>query len=424
MFDQMVLSLFREPMFIIALFVFIGLITQRKSASQVASGTIHTLIGYTLILFGSQMIIESLSIFVSMFQNAFQLFGIVPSNESMMAILQMDYSFETTIVMFVGILANIVVARITRFKYIFLNGYYILYMASMIAAILTINGAFTFVKLISGGILLGFMLAIFPAITQPFVRKLTGDKPIAVGFFGTVGCLLSGYMGKWLFGGGQKKVETSVERKPTSKRKIGALPFFSDTNVVLTLFMMILFGGTALLTNKDVMADMSNDQNTLVFAIKYSIVFAAGFYVIISGVRMFTEQLLVSFKGISDKIVPNAIPAVDSSVLFPISPSLVVIGFVSSLVGGMCSAFIQAMLNMSVVIPGIMTHFFAGAASAFFGSVYGGKKGAIVGSFMQGVLISFLPILSLYIFQELHIIRTSFADSDFAIIGALLKWLL
>lgn len=417
---NLVYSIIQEPLFIIAVVSLIGFVIQKTKWDQTISGIVLTLLGYTLIIYGSKMVIESISIFVRLFQNAFRLFGLIPNNESMMAILQMDYSYQTTIVLITGVVFNLVFARITLFKYIFLNGHYILFMSSFLAAILTINLSDNPLYLIGGGIFLGFILAMFPALGRPFSKKIIGDKNIAIGFFGLIGCVIAGYIGKLL---ASNKPQDEQAAAPLDKRT-KSLPFFSDSIIMIAVFMMILFAVTAFFSDRGVINDMSNQKNFLVFAIKYSIIFSAGFYVIISGVRMFTEHLLQSFKGISEKIVPNAVPAVDCSILFPYRPQLVIIGFVSSFAGGMISVFLQVMLHMTIVIPGIITHFFAGSTSAFFGYAYGGKRGAFIGSFVQGIVISFLPILSIAIFKKADIMRTSFADSDFTIIGVFIDYVI
>ena len=46
-------------------------------------------------------------------------------------------------------------------------------------------------------------------------------------------------------------------------------------------------------------------------------------------------DLVPAFRGISQKPIPNSIPAVDCAVFFTFSPTAVVIGFISSFIGGL-----------------------------------------------------------------------------------------
>ena len=82
-----------------------------------------------------------------------------------------------------------------------------------------------------------------------------------------------------------------------------------------------------------------------------SITFAAGVYIILQGVRMVIAEIVPAFKGISDKLVPNARPALDCPVVFPYAPNAVLVGFLSSFAAGLIGMFMLYLLNMTVIIP-------------------------------------------------------------------------
>lgn len=118
-----------------------------------------------------------------------------------------------------------------------------------------------------------------------------------------------------------------------------------------------------------------------------SITFAAGVYIILQGVRMVIAEIVPAFKGISDKLVPNARPALDCPVVFPYAPNAVLVGFLSSFAAGLIGMFMLYLLNMTVIIPGVVPHFFVGAAAGVFGNATGGRRGAILGAFAQACLL-------------------------------------
>ena len=139
-----------------------------------------------------------------------------------------------------------------------------------------------------------------------------------------------------------------------------------------------------------------------------------------SGVRMFVAELTESFKGISDKLVPNARPALDCPVVFPYAPNAVLVGFLSSFAAGLIGMFTLYLLNMIVIIPGVVPHFFVGAAAGVFGNATGGRRGAILGAFAQGLLITFLPVFLLPVLGDIGFANTTFSDADFGALGILL----
>ncbi len=57
-------------------------------------------------------------------------------------------------------------------------------------------------------------------------------------------------------------------------------------------------------------------------------------------------EIVPAFKGISDKLVPNARPALDCPVVFPYAPNAVLVGFLSSFAAGLIGMFTLYLLNM------------------------------------------------------------------------------
>ncbi|MGL6018317.1 MAG: PTS transporter subunit IIC, partial [Gibbsiella quercinecans] len=157
-----------------------------------------------------------------------------------------------------------------------------------------------------------------------------------------------------------------------------------------------------------------------VFAIIQSITFAAGVYIILAGVRMIIAEIVPAFKGIADKLVPNAKPALDCPTVFPFAPNAVIIGFLSSFAAGLISMFLCPLFGLSVIVPGLVPHFFCGATAGVYGNITGGRRGAIIGAFVQGLLISFLPAILLPLMGDLGFASTTFGDADFGIIGIIL----
>ena len=73
-----------------------------------------------------------------------------------------------------------------------------------------------------------------------------------------------------------------------------------------------------------------------------------------------------------------------------------------------------------LIIPGLVPHFFCGATAGIYGNATGGKKGAIVGSFVNGLLLAFLPAALLPVLGSIGFQNTTFGDFDFGVLGILI----
>ncbi|EJL81606.1 PTS ascorbate transporter subunit IIC [Pantoea sp. BIGb0393] len=399
------------PAILVGLFSLFGLLLQKKPVSDVISGTLKTIMGFVILIAGANLIAATLTIFSQLFEHSFNIQGVVPNTDAMAALAQKSYGTETAMIMVFGMLVNILLARITPLKYIFLTGHHTLYMSAMLAVILSVGGVHGFWLVVIGSLILGTMMVVCPAILQPFTRKITNSDDLALGHFGSTGYLLSALVGKVV-----GKGSPSIEELKVPK----TLNFLRDSSVAISLTMMILFIALVLVAGKAFTESISGGQNYIVFAIIQSITFAAGVYIILAGVRMVIAEIVPAFKGIADKLVPNAKPALDCPTVFPFAPNAVIIGFLSSFSAGLISMFLCPLFGLSVIVPGLVPHFFCGATAGVYGNITGGRRGAVIGAFVQGLLISFLPAILLPLMGDLGFASTTFGDADFGIVGIVL----
>ena len=397
------------PAILIGLFALLGLILQKKSLADTVSGTLKTIMGFIILGAGAGVLIGALDIFGKMFEEGFHIRGIIPNNEAIVALAQKTFAKETAMIMLFGMIVNILLARFTRFKYIFLTGHHTLYMACMIGVILSTGGIKGVSLVVTGSLILGILMVLMPALLQPYTRKITGSDDIALGHFGSIGYFVSGTIGKVV---GDKTKSTEDINVPKS------LGFLRDTSVAISLTMTIMFFIAAFASGQSfIETNLSGGSNFIIFSITQAITFAAGVYIVLAGVRMLIAEIVPAFKGVADRVVPNAIPALDCPVVFPFAPNAVIIGFLFSFIAGLVSMFILPLLGLAVIVPGLIPHFFTGAAAGVYGNATGGRRGAVFGSMANGLLISFLPALLLPVLGSIGFEGTTFGDADFGVVG-------
>ena len=412
---KFILDIVSTPAILVALIAIIGLVLQKKTLPDIMKGGIKTFVGFLVVSGGAGIILNSLNPFGKMFEQAFNLSGVVPNNEAIVAVALTKYGSSTAMIMFAGMIFNILIARFTKFKYIFLTGHHTLYMACMIAVILTVVG-FTNVPLILlGGLALGLIMSISPAFVQKYMVLLTGNDKVALGHFSALGYWLSGFVGGLV---GDRSKSTEDIHFPKS------LAFLRDSTVSITISMTIIYVIVALFAGSTyIETELSSGTSSLVYALQLAGQFAAGVFVILAGVRLILGEIVPAFKGISERLVPNSKPALDCPIVYPYAPNAVLIGFISSFVGGLVSMVIMIFTGSVVILPGVVPHFFCGATAGVIGNASGGVRGATIGAFCQGVLISFLPVFLMPVLGGLGFEGSTFSDADFGLTGIILGML-
>ena len=409
-----VFDLLSSAPILVGIIALTGLILQKESVDKVISGTLKTIVGFLVFGVGSAAAVVALNSFQTLFAQGFGLKGVLPLAEAVTALAQQQFGTTVSLVMMIGFLANLAVAKFTPLKYIFLTGQHNLYLAALLTIMFKALGMGNTMTVILGGLLLGFCAALFPAIAQPYMRKVTGDDDIAMGHYVTVGYAISGWIGSKV-----GNPEDSTENLKLPKW----LTMFKDYVVGVSITMVIFFYIAAIAAGQEATEQLSNGVNWLVFPLFQGLQFAAALYVIITGVRLFLGEIVQAFVGISETFIPNAKPALDCPVVFTFAPTATVIGFLAAYAGGLVTMVIMGFFSPIVIIPVAVPYFFIGGTAGVFGNATGGWKGCVAGSFVVGVLIAVGPALIYPIMENVGLTGTSFPETDFNIVGLLIYYI-
>ncbi|MGC6767545.1 PTS sugar transporter subunit IIC [Enterococcus sp. LJL51] len=402
----------------IALIAMLGLILQKKSAGQIISGSLKTLLGFQVLSAGSSIIVGSLTYFGQIFTEGFDMQGIIPSIEAIngQAMNELGLGRDIALTFLAIFIFNILIARFTKWKYIFLTGQAILWMATMTTVFGYFAGLRGFVLIIVGGFVGAVFAVAMPAIAQPIIRKVTESNDIALGHFCTIGYLFEAGVAKIFGEKGENKKSIEDINLPKS------FEFLQDTYLSVMVVMVPLYIITAAFAGPGV--GDHGSQHYLMFAFLQAIQFVVGVYVLLAGVRLLLGEIVPAFRGIAMKLVPDAIPALDCPVFFPYSPNAVILGFITTTIGTVIAMFVLPMFGLAMILPGMLTNFFAGGTAGIFGNEVGGRRGAIIGGIAHGFFITLLPALLVTIFNSMGFINATATDVDTVIAAMLYAWLL
>lgn len=378
-----ILQIFKTPALILGFVALIGLILQRKDAGQVFSGTVKTALGMLVLSAGAGLIVGEILPFVTLFSEVFKLEGFATSSEAVVGAMQATVPMIAStgaIIMALGFLVNVILARFSPLKYVFLTGHMMWILSVAIAGSLYVAGFSEVMIIVVGSILQGIIMVVLPAISQPMVRNVTGNNNFAIAHLTTLGTVPAAYIGGLL---GDKTKNAEDMKLPDS------LGFFKDTAMSVSIVMGLFYLALVILAGPVKVGELAGGTNYILFGLLKALGFTAGILVLLQGVRMFLGELVPAFKGISDKLVPGAVPALDVPALFAFAPNSLMIGFVTAVVGMIVAMFVSSVVFGVVPLVSIIGAFFTGGVAGIFGNATGGRRGAIIGGFVYGFLLIF-----------------------------------
>ena len=210
------------------------------------------------------------------------------------------------------------------------------------------------------------------------------------------------------------------------------LKMFEDNITATSTLMLVFFGTIMAILGEDFMRQIDSGfaETTAfpVYILIQSLYFTVYLQILNMGVKLFVGELTASFKGISDKLLPGAVPAVDCAVAFNYAPgNAVTIGFLCGMVGQVIAILGLIVFHSPVIIiMGFTTVFFDNAIIAIFANKRGGVKAAMIIPFICGLIQVLLGAVTVWL-VELVPYGGWHGTTDFSTvwlgISALLKWL-
>lgn len=412
------------PAYLIGIITAIGLMALRRNAGQVIGGGLKAALGFLILGAGANVVTASLDPLGQLILGVTGAQGVIPTNEVITAIASEEYGATSAYVLVLGFLVMLALARFTPLKYIFLTGHHMVFMSLMLTVVLTVGFGeeLGWLVVVVGAVLLGVIMVVMPAFAHPWMKKITGDDTIAIGHFGTLGYIAAGAVGQAT---GRRSRSTEEIKFPQGLR------FLRDSMVATSLSMVLIYEVFAiwgLIAIPDEAMELfgSADGGAFIMAaFGLALQFGVGVAVILYGVRTVLGELVPAFQGVAEKIVPGAKPALDIPIVFPYGANAVLIGFLCSFGGGLVALGVLAIwlnpaFGLALILPGMVPHFFTGGGAGVFGNATGGRIGAAIGGFVNGVIITILPAVLLLVFGELGFSNSTFGDADFGWFGTLI----
>jgi PTS system ascorbate-specific IIC component len=428
-FLDFLVQLLSNAAILVGIIALIGLLAQRKPFEQVVSGTLKTIIGFIILGGGAGIVIGAIVPLGDLLTAGFGLQGALPVNEVFTALAQEQLGQQISIVFALSFIVNLLIARFTPWKYVFLTGHHILFMATLSVGMLglTVLEGNTTLLIIVASLFTGFSMVFFPALSAPFMERILGSKDFVMGHFGVTTYALSGWLGRFV---GSPEDSTENIKFPAW---IGFMrePLIAMGVVMWIMYIIATLAALGPLGSAGVMDVYGGGSSWIVSSFLASLTFAGGIGVILLGVRMILADIVPAFRGFAELIVPEARPALDCPTVFPYAQNAVLLGYITSIVGGLVALALQVAFGGAggqgaiggVVLPSMIIHFFVGGTAGVFGNATGGWKGAALGGFLNGLIFTLLVGTAFVALSGLGFGYSAFGDTDFGVIGNVLAFL-
>lgn len=397
-------EILRQPAYVIGLIVFFGYLLLGKKFYDVIGGTLKAIIGVFILGVGtSQLVINFRPILIGL-KERFNLSAMVIDpyfgDPAVQSIIKEQTENATKLgekigislslviyVMLIALIVNLLLVKFskyTKIRSVFTTGH-VQYQQSGIALVL-IFAAFPNLAqwhyLLIMSIVLGLYWSVGSNLTVDITQDLTEGGGFCVAHQQMFGLKFFSILSEKFFGKNKKRLE--------DVKLPGFLSMFNENMVSTAILMLLFFSILMGILGKDYFVTaklLKANASFPIFIFNKAIHFAVYVAILQLGVRTFVSELTNSFQGISNKLLPGAVPGIDCAAVYGFgSQNAVTLGFLAGALGQAVAILTLIVLKSPIlVIAGFVPVFFDNATIAVFANNKGGYKAALVMPFIAGL---------------------------------------
>ena len=397
--DLLLKQIFGQPFILMAIIVFVGYIAMKQKVSKALVGAAKASIGILVMGMGSGALIANFGKLLTALQTATGIAGaglntyptMTASFAKMDAVLGAGtgatWGIYTLLVGFIMNLILVALQKYTKIRAVYLTGNAMIGQAGISTYVVwRFLGLGMIPTVLIASLITALYWGIFSTLLIKPTHMITGaDFTVAHQqmFMNYVAYKLAPKIG-------------NAEKDDIEKKKLpDSLNFLQDNIIATALIMFISVAVIMLVVGPEQVDWLRSAEglnqtgltNNIVFLVWTAVTLTANIVVLLSGVRMFVGEMMMSFKGISEKILPGAVAGVDCAAIFAFAPKSVVLGLLFGALGQILGLVLLAVFKSPIfLVPGFIPLFFDNATIAIFANKFGGWKAAAIIVTVNGMI--------------------------------------